>query len=99
MNRWNPILTLLACFISVASFGTHMRGGQISVRMLSPGSLLAEIRLIVYIDTESPVPFGGGNTDILYIRGSSGAGDSPPIPEITKDKVPPGATWTLVDEA
>src|SRR5687768_15838527 len=97
MNCWNPLFTLLACAISFASFGTHVRGGQISVEQL-PGSLTCKITLTIYTDTESPVPVGGAQTDVMYIRGVTGRPVVYTIPEITRNNIPPGATYTMISD-
>src|SRR5690242_9060991 len=98
MNRWNPIITLLACVISFSSFATHMRGGNISVEQ-QPGTLTCKITITVYIDTESPVPFGGATTDALYIRSAGLPPKVYQIPEIYRNgPLPPGATWKILND-
>jgi hypothetical protein len=93
-------LFLICMLIAPLSMmATHMRAGNILVRKIGDcNSLLYQITIVAYIDTESPVPFGGATTDLLYIRGTSGPPVSFVVPEITKNNVPPGCTYTVIDE-
>ena len=94
-------LTLLCMLIiPFELLATHMRAGNILVRKVGGCTdFLYEITIVAYIDTESPVPFGGANTDILYIWGSSGQPVGYPVPEITRNgPLPPGGTFTVIDD-
>jgi hypothetical protein len=100
-NTLRLLALLMLCMLMVPAdiFATHMRAGNILVRKVGDcNSLLYEITIVAYIDTESPVPFGGANTDILYIRGGSGTPKGTQVPEITRNNVPPGCTFTIVDD-
>src|SRR5690349_19615713 len=84
-------LTLL-CMLMIPFdlLATHMRAGNILVRKVGGCTdFVYEITIVAYVDTESPVPFGGANTDILYVWGTSGAPVPYKVPEITRNAPPP----------
>lgn len=61
-NLWKSYLaSFLFLFCSIASFGTHIRGGMISAVKLN--NLEFEFTFIGYRDRGSTIPFGGGNFD------------------------------------
>ena len=100
MLRIFGILLVSLLVLPLEMFATHMRAGNILVRKVGGCTdFVYEIMIVAYVDTESPVPFGGANTDILYIWGTSGTPVGYPIPEITRNTVPPpGGTYTVIDD-
>ncbi|WP_339786120.1 gliding motility-associated C-terminal domain-containing protein [uncultured Imperialibacter sp.] len=55
---------LLLLFPCTATFATHIRAGEITVRRIFNGPHTYEITVIAYTDTGSPVQFGEGNINL-----------------------------------
>jgi hypothetical protein len=90
------VLWLLCCINASA---THTRGGQILVKRVSNDQSDRKYKIIIqaYIDSESSVPFGGSDLDVLAIFGRNHSVVKIQVPEITMNT--PYSTYTIIDAA
>lgn len=77
------LVFLLSILVHVAQ-ATHLRGGYISVKRISSASLTCKVTVSVFVNTGSPVNFGGGGNGELRF----GDGTSMIVPELTETPRP-----------
>lgn len=83
------LVFLLSILVHVAQ-ATHLRGGYISVKRISPESLTCKIKVTVFVNTGSPINFGGEG-ELRF-----GDGTSMIVPELNSTPRPdlgPGVGW------
>ena len=76
LRQFHYGIAFLLLLVTSHSFGTHLRGGQITLRLLDCTSNTYEITLTLYTNTQAGVTPGGGTLNF-------GDGSSVVVPQLT----------------